>query len=113
MFSKFTEDAQKILIMSKREMQELKHPYVSSEHLLLSILHYANKNFLSFLEQYNLTYSSFKNKLIDVIGMGSKQTKWFLYTPLLKKIIENAILDSKDENTDVSVEQLFLSLLEE
>ena len=45
--------------------------------------------------------------------MGSKQTKWFLYTPLLKKIIENAILDSKDENTDVSVEQLFLSLLEE
>lgn len=113
MFSKFTEDAQKILIMSKREMQELKHPYVSSEHLLLSILHYANKNFLSFLEQYNLTYSSFKNKLIDVIGMGSKQTKWFLYTPLLKKIIENAIFDSKDENTDVSVEQLFLSLLEE
>ena len=113
MFSKFTEDAQKILIMSKREMQELKHPYVSSEHLLLSILHYANKNFLSFLEQYSLTYSSFKNKLIDVIGMGSKQTKWFLYTPLLKKIIENAILDSKDENTDVSVEQLFLSLLEE
>ena len=113
MFSKFTEDAQKILIMSKREMQELKHPYVSSEHLLLSILHYANKSFLSFLEQYNLTYSSFKNKLIDVIGMGSKQTKWFLYTPLLKKIIENAILDSKDENTDVSVEQLFLSLLEE
>lgn len=113
MFSKFTEDAQKILIMSKREMQELKHPYVSSEHLLLSILHYANKNFLSFLEQYNLTYSSFKNKLIDVIGMGSKQTKWFLYTPLLKKIIENAILDSKDENMDVSVEQLFLSLLEE
>lgn len=113
MFSKFTEDAQKILIMSKREMQELKHPYVSSEHLLLSILHYANKNFLSFLEQYNLTYSSFKNKLIDVIGMGSKQTKWFLYTPLLKKIIENAILDSKDENMDVSVERLFLSLLEE
>ena len=28
MFSKFTEEAQKILIMSKKEMQELKHPYV-------------------------------------------------------------------------------------
>ena len=38
MFSRFTEDAQKILIMSKKEMQELKHPYVSSEHLLLSLL---------------------------------------------------------------------------
>lgn len=113
MFSKFTEDAQKILIMSKKEMQELRHPYVSSEHLLLSILHYSNKNFLSFLEQYGLTYTLFKNKLMEVIGVGSKTTKWFLYTPLLKKIIENAILDSKDENKDVSVEQLFLSLLEE
>lgn len=113
MFSKFTEEAQKILIMSKKEMQELKHPYVSSEHLLLSILHYSDKKFLSFLEQNGITYSSFKNKLIEVIGVGRKISKWFLYTPLLKKIIENAILDSKDENKDVTVEQLFLSLLEE
>ncbi len=113
MFSKFTEEAQKILIMSKKEMQELKHPYVSSEHLLLSILHYSNKSFLSFLEQYDLTYDLFKNKLVEVIGTGSKSTKWFLYTPLLKKIIENAIMDSKDDNRDVNVEQLFLSLLEE
>ena len=113
MFSKFTEEAQKILIMSKKEMQELKHPYVSSENLLLSILHYSDKKFLSFLEQNGITYSSFKNKLIEVIGVGRKISKWFLYTPLLKKIIENAILDSKDENKDVTVEQLFLSLLEE
>lgn len=113
MFSKFTEDAQKILIMSKKEMQELKHPYVSSEHLLLSILHYANQSFLTFLERYNLNYSMFKAKLIETIGVGTKASKWFLYTPLLKKIIENAILDSKDDNKDVSVEQLFLSLLEE
>ena len=48
MFSRFTEEAQKILLMSKKEMQELKHPYVSSEHLLLAILHYSNNKFLSF-----------------------------------------------------------------
>ena len=113
MFSRFTEDAQKILIMAKCEMQGLKHPYVSSEHLLLSILHYSKPDFISFLSTYGLTYSSFKKKLVDVIGEGSKESEWFLYTPLLKKIIENAILDSKDENDDVTVERLFLSLLEE
>lgn len=113
MFSKFTEEAQKILIMAKREMQELKHPYVSSEHLLLSILHYSNPNFISFLNTYQLTYSSFKEKLIEVIGVGKKESEWFLYTPLLKKIIENAILDSKDDDEDVNVEHLFLALLEE
>ena len=113
MFSRFTEEAQKILIMSKKEMQELKHPYVSSEHLLLSILHYSRSDFLSFLNTYQLTYQSFKNKLIEVIGLGKKESEWFLYTPRLKKIIENAILDSKDEDEDVTVEHLFLALLEE
>ena len=38
MFSKFSEDAQKVLMDAKKEMQKLKHPYVGSEHLLLAIL---------------------------------------------------------------------------
>ena len=113
MFSRFTEDAQKILIMAKKEMQELRHPYVSSEHLLLSILHYSKDDFIHFLNTYGLTYSTFRKKIIEIIGIGSKESSWFLYTPLLKKILENAILDSKDEGEAVSVERLFLSLLEE
>lgn len=113
MFSRFTEDAQKILIMAKKEMQELKHPYVSSEHLLLSILHYSKPDFLDFLNTYGLNYTSFKDKLIQVIGVGKQESKWFLYTPLLKKILENSILDSKDLGEEVNVERLFLSLLEE
>ena len=113
MFSRFTEDAQKILIMAKKEMQELKHPYVSSEHLLLSILHYSKPDFLDFLNTYGLNYMSFKDKLIQVIGIGKQESEWFLYTPLLKKILENAILDSKDLGEEVNVERLFLSLLEE
>ena len=113
MFSRFTEDAQKILIMSKKEMQELKHPYVSSEHLLLSILHYGNPELISFLNIHELTYGKVREEIIRVLGVGNKESSWFLYTPLLKKIIENAILDSKDDGTFVTVERLFVSLLEE
>ena len=113
MFSRFTEDAQKILIMSKKEMQELKHPYVSSEHLLLSILHYGNPELISFLNIHDLTYNKVKEEIIRVLGTGNKESSWFLYTPLLKKIIENAVLDSKDDGTFVTVERLFVSLLEE
>ena len=39
MFSKFSEEAQKILLNAKKEMTNLKHPYVGSEHLLLAILY--------------------------------------------------------------------------
>ena len=38
MFSKFSEDAQKALVLARKEMRALKHPYVGSEHLLLAIL---------------------------------------------------------------------------
>ena len=38
MFSKFDEEVRKILLNSNKEMSLLKHPYVGSEHLLLSIL---------------------------------------------------------------------------
>ena len=38
MFGNFTEEARKILVDAKKEMHDLKHPYVGSEHLLLAIL---------------------------------------------------------------------------
>lgn len=113
MFSKFNEETQKVLLMAKKEMLELKHPYVGSEHLLLSILHNSLLDVTKFLNSCGISYDNFKNEIINIIGIGSSTNEWFLYTPLLKRIIENAILDSKDDNSEVTVEKLFLSLLEE
>ncbi|MBE6149188.1 MAG: ATP-dependent Clp protease ATP-binding subunit [Firmicutes bacterium] len=112
MFNNFTEEARKILVKAKEEMSLLRHPYVGSEHLLLSILKNEN-NVSKRLKQYDITYEIFKEKIIEIIGIGSKQSEWFLYTPLLKRIMENAILDSKEINSDVTVEILFSNLLEE
>ena len=113
MFGEFTEEARKILISAKEEMYELKHPYVGSEHLLLAIL--KDNNVISKkLKEYNLTYDVLKKEITNIIGIGSEYPEWFLYTPLLKRIIENAIVDSKENNNgDVTVEHLFTSLLEE
>ena len=38
MFGNFSEEARKILVLAKKEMSLLKHPYVGSEHLVLAIL---------------------------------------------------------------------------
>lgn len=113
MFGNFNEEARKVMKDAKKEMFELKHPYVGSEHLFLSILK-NNKNISDKLKEYNLTYETFKNEIIDIIGIGKEENNWFLYTPLLKRIIETAILDSKENNNgEVTVEHLFSSLLEE
>ena len=48
------------------------------------------------------------------MGVGSKKSEFFLYTPLFKKVIENAILDSKENNNgSVTILHLFSSLIEE
>lgn len=113
MFGNFEEDARKVLVTAKKEMYNLNHPYVSSEHLLLAILK-CSKEIGDKLKDYDLDYNRFKNEVIKIIGKGSKPSKWFLYTPLLKRIIENSITDAKDNNNGiVTVNHLFTSLLDE
>lgn len=113
MFGNFTEEARKILVNAKLEMFNLKHPYVGSEHLVLAILKQDN-NISKKLKKYNLNYDKFKQEIINIIGIGSKESEWFLYTPLLKRIIETSIINSKENNNgDVTVEHLFQGLLEE
>lgn len=113
MLGNFNEEAQFILLKSQEEMLALCHPYIGTEHLVLSILK-NESNLSSKLANYGLTYNTFKKEILSVIGKGSKQSPFFLYTPLLKKIMDNALLDAKDNNNgEVTVEHLFSSLLEE
>lgn len=112
MFGKFTEEAQKVLVVANKEMSELKHPYIGSEHLFLAMLK-ENKDIINKLKKYNITYKIFKDELINVVGVGNKKSEWFLYTPLLKRILENAVIDSKETGEEITVNTLFLSLLNE
>jgi len=113
MYNSFTEEARKILIKAKEEMKKLKHPYVGSEHLLLAILKDSNE-ISDKLKEYDLDYKKFKDELIDIVGIGSKESACFLYTPLLKRIMENALYDSKENNNgNVTISHLFSSMLEE
>ena len=112
MFGKFTEESRKALELAKKEVYELNHPFVGSEHLLLGILS-INTNLTNKLKKYGLTYKKFKQELIKIVGIGSEKTKWFLYTPLLKKILERVVTDSKDLNEEITLTNLFLSIINE
>ena len=113
MYNSFTEEARKILMSAKEEMSMLNHPYVGSEHLLLAILKDDNE-ISKKLFNYGITYEKFKNEIINIIGKGSKKSTCFLYTPMLKRIMESAVLNSKENNSGiVTISHLFSSLLEE
>lgn len=111
MFNKFTEEAKKVISLSKKEMIQLKHPYLGSEHIMLGIL--KNDNSVSnILKKYNITYKIYKKALVDFIGYGKEDTKWILYTPIVKEIFERAIDLCNDNNSQVTIETLFISLIE-
>ena len=112
MNNNFDNEASNVLIKAKLEMLDLKHPYVGTEHLVLAILQ-TDCDIKKRLEKYNLTYINFKKEILNIIGKGNKKSNFFLHTPLLKKVIENAIIDSKDNNNGiVTINHLFTSLLD-
>lgn len=113
MFSAFTEESRKIMIKAYDEMKKLRHPYIGSEHLLLSILKGDNE-VSDRLKEVGLTYQKMFDEIVNVIGYGKEVSKWKLYTPLLKRVIENSMIDAKENNNgEVTVSHLFTALLEE
>lgn len=113
MFSSFSEEAQRVLVNSKKEMQELKHPYVGSEHLFLALLKLKG-DITKKLNDLGITYPKFKDKLVELVGMGKEENSWFLYTPLLKRVMETALLISKESSkNEVTPEHLLFAILEE
>lgn len=114
MFSKFSEEAQRILVNAKDEMMRLSHPFVGSEHLFLSILKNASEEILDIFKDFGVTYDVFYKKLVEIVGFGDSDNSLFLYTPLLKRILELACSLARDMSTrEVGITHLILAILEE
>ena len=112
MFNKYSLEISKIFKNAEDLMLELKHPYVGTEHLLLSLL----KNDLKIKNiclKYNLTYENFKNELINIVGEASKKSTFILYTPLLKRVINLALEESFERKEKLNSIHLMKALIEE
>ena len=112
MFNNFGFIGSKILKEAEVERYNLHHPYVGSEHLLLALL--KNSALKEKLNEYHLSYKKFKEELISVVGIPKKNMEINLYTPLLKRIISNALEDAKENNKgEVTASHLLLAMLDE
>ena len=103
----YTDKFKDILRCAELEKIELNHPYVGTEHLLLSFLKDSDNSFIKKLNNYGLEYDRFKEFLVKYIGIGNKVNNYKLYTPLLRNIVDNASKFS--DNNFVDEDNLFLS----
>ena len=112
MFVNFSEETRHLLKQAEQEKEKLNHPYVGSEHLLLSIL--KDSKLVPILKKYGVTYKRFKEKLVSLVGVGSKKSDFVLYTPLLKRVLENSVIEAReDNNKSVSPDLLIINILDE
>lgn len=100
-----------ILDNAEKEMLTLHHPYVGTEHLLLSLL--KTEKVKRVCKNYNLTYSIFKKELLSIVGSATKKSEVILYTPLLKLILNKAYEYSYKSNKDIDEIILFETLINE
>ena len=106
MFGYFTEDARKALTLSKKEKDINNSEYISTKHLLLSILSIDN-DLKKKLNSFGLNYSKVKR----LIQRDNNKSNTYFYSPRLKEILEKLIIESKDSNTEITIERLFLSII--
>ena len=111
MFNKFSDEALRVISLAKKEMLSLKHQYLGTEHLLLAILKLDN-SVSKYLNCEGIDYELFRNKIIDILGVGKQEEELILYTPVVKEIFERAIELSEDNNNIVSIENIFIGLIE-
>lgn len=105
----YNSETSKILKIAEKEMLSCHHPYVGTEHLLLSLL--KNKNISKICYKYNLNYYNYKKNLLRIIGSASKESKYILYTPLLRLVINKARENSDKDNKELDEYYLLSSLL--
>ena len=112
MMSNFSEEAQNVLNGAKEEMMGLKHPYIGTEHLILSILRVDNE-IRERLFGYNLSYEGYRKVVMDMVPMGKEEADNFIYTPLLRRVIESSCHKARESGLgDISVRNLFASMLD-
>ena len=84
----YNKEVVNILKNSEREAICLHHPFVGTEHIILSILN-SNTNVKKILNYYNITYTNYKNMLLKYTSSSQKESS-IIYTPLLKRILYNS-----------------------
>ncbi len=113
MFNNFGFIGSVLLKQAEKEREELSHPYVGSEHLLLAILK-RDSIIKETLEEAGLTYQKFREELIHIVGIPKKNIEVNLYTPLLKRILSNALSDARENNKGIVTEShLLVAMLDE
>ncbi len=110
MYNNYSLEVKRIFKDAEKIAIDLNHPYIGTEHLLLSLINNDDK-IKKILLKYDLTYDEFLDKLLLVVGTSENKKCTCIYTPLLKRVIKTA--DEISKNKMMEPMHLLEAILEE
>ncbi|MBF7096415.1 ATP-dependent Clp protease ATP-binding subunit [Alkalibacter sp. M17DMB] len=114
-FGRFTEKAQKVLMLSQEEAKKLNHNYIGSEHLLMGLIQEGEGIAALALKNMGVTYDKIMKQIEGLLGRGDEPVDEIIgYTPRTKKILELSLMEARALNQSyIGTEHILLGLVRE
>jgi ATP-dependent Clp protease ATP-binding subunit ClpC len=116
MFGRFTEKAQKVLVLAQEEAKRFHHSFVGTEHILLGLVREGEGIAAKVLLALGVEPDNVRSEIEKLIGKGDQRSvpQGVNYTPRAKKVIELAIEEGQSLGHNyVGTEHLLLGLIRE
>jgi ATP-dependent Clp protease ATP-binding subunit ClpC len=116
MFSRYTERAQRVIVLAQDEARRLNYDYVGTEHLLLGLIREGEGIAAKALQSLGIQLEQVRAEVEKMIGKGSASTRGEIgFTPRAKKVmVELAIEEARLLGHNyVGTEHILLGLIRE
>lgn len=115
MFERFTERAQKAVMMAQEEAQYFKHGYIGTEHILLGILRVEGLS-KDILNGLGVTESSVRKLVEEYVGFGDIEIarNEIALTPRTKRLLDLSLYEARNFGHNfITPEHMLLALIRE
>ncbi len=115
MFGRFTERAQKVVVLSQEEARRLGHNVVGTEHILLGLAAEGEGVAARALQSMSISLDAVRAEVEKVIGKGEHPPQGQIgFTPRAKRVLELAFDEARQlGHTYIGTEHILLGLIRE
>ena len=115
MFGRFTERAQKVVVLSQEEARRLGHNVVGTEHILLGLAAEGEGVAARALQNMEISLDKVRTEVEKVIGRGDGTPQGQIgFTPRAKRVLELAFDEARQlGHTYIGTEHILLGLIRE
>ncbi len=116
MLNRFTQRAQKAILLAQQEAKRLNHDYLGTEHILLGLVALGEGVAAQVLQDLGIDLKKVRREVEKMVGTGDNilLVGEVPFTPRAKKVLELAIQEAQDMGHNyVGTEHLLLGLIRE